>query len=114
MVDKLEIYQPVMLKKPTGISYESWYAQINNLWQERANVMRRIKCEYCGQSNNSDTQIQCIGCGAGLPETNRDIPLWSNPSVGVMGYTTTDAFQEEKQAWSIPSLTRDYWFRRRK
>jgi len=95
MVDKLEIYQPVMLKKPTGISYESWYAQINNLWQERANVMRRIKCEYCGQSNNSDTQIQCIGCGAGLPETENYSRYLRNDPVGYVNCATTRSFQEQ-------------------
>lgn len=50
--------------------YNCWFGRSHELWKEREKPMvTRVKCEYCDQTNDGETQIRCDGCGAGLPAT---------------------------------------------
>jgi hypothetical protein len=38
-----------------------------NVLMQRNEPVKRIKCEYCNQTNDENTALRCAGCGAGLP-----------------------------------------------
>ena len=46
----------------------------------------RVVCEYCGETNDGMSQIECHGCGHGLPE-NKPAPHPQLP-----GYAPASSF----------------------
>lgn len=57
--------------------YRFWLVHSEQLWSGRLKekektMIIRVVCEYCGQTNDGSTQLQCRGCGAGLPPITKE------------------------------------------